>query len=115
MEMISREDYNENENIQHWDKIKMSSMGDLLNRKPKKEKKAIKYTKEESFLMSEIYDWSVSIGTPIKKHWMIYNFMATKGIQWVRQCWEETKHFSFPYQNVGTFINKVKDVKIKWL
>jgi hypothetical protein len=115
MEIISRSEYEENENIQHWDKIQMSSMGGLLNKKFQKKEKQRAINSEQQALMKEIYDWSVSIGSPIKKFDMIYNFMATKGILWVRMCWEEVKQMSFPYQNVGTFINKVKSAKIKWL
>jgi hypothetical protein len=113
MEMISREQYEENEQEENYKKQEMFSISRFLNKPAKEKGKAI--NSEEQFLMKEIYDWSVSIGTPIKKFDMIYTFMKTKGIQWVRQCWEETKDMSFPYQNVGTFINRVKDVKIKWL
>jgi len=121
MEILSNEQINEGEDIEWGNKRKISSIGDLLGRfqKPKEnqKKKERAINTEEQFLVKEIYEWSVSLGTPIK-HSMLYDMIqekpCSKGKIWVRQCWEEVKHFSFPYQSVGTFINKVNSVKIIW-
>jgi hypothetical protein len=89
---IDRQLFEENENIQHWDKIKMSSMGDLLNRKPKPKSKAYN---SKSALAEEIYNhWNKKLSYP-----MILKFIKNNGEQCVFEIFNESKD-----KGVGLFI-----------
>jgi hypothetical protein len=89
---IDRSTYEENENIQHWDKIKMSSMGDLLNRKPKEKKRV--YSKEGE-LATEIYEYFNKKLSYLR----IMSFIKNNGFQCVFEIFKETKD-----KGVGLFI-----------
>ena len=91
MEIEDRQTFEENENIEHWDKLKMSSMGDLLNRKPKKSKAY----NSKSALAEEIYNhWNKKLSYP-----MILRFIQRNGEQCVFELFNESKD-----KGVGLFV-----------
>lgn len=81
---ISRQLYEENENIEQWNKQKMFSIGNLLDRKVVKN---TRITDKESALADEIW-----------KHWnkkvsfsLIRRFIKQNGFQCVYEIFQESK------------------------
>jgi len=90
---IDRNQYEENENIEQWKKEKILSIGDLINKKPVKENKRIKNSKDA--LVDEIFNYfSKQISFPRIRDWVNKN-----GEQCIREVFEETKK-----KGIGLFI-----------
>ena len=104
MEIISRSEYEENENIQHWDKIQMSSMGGLLNKKfQKKENKRIKNSADA--LADEIYNFfNKKLSYPL-----IRKYIKENGEQAIYEIFKETKD-----KGIGLFIYVVNKDRTKF-
>jgi hypothetical protein len=97
MEILSREQFEENEQEENYKKITMSSFGDLLKNRFVKPKKNI--TDSKSALADEIFTFfNKGISYPLIRKWIKEN-----GEQCLREVFEETKH-----KGIALFIWSVK-------
>ena len=90
--MISRSEFEENENIEQWKKQEMFSIGNIKNRFVKPKSRAYN---SKSALAEEIYNhWNKKLSYP-----MILKFIKNNGEQCVFELFNESKD-----KGIGLFI-----------